>query len=835
MSFRRLIYNLSFFLMVVFYSITVSAALPDVNGVTGAYVNENNIAHVLHVSTDGNDNNPGTLDLPLLSINKAADLAGQYQQNNEGSRIIIHPGIYRETIDALIKYPVTVSLGAAIIFEPYVSGTVTISASEVYSDWQQVEADVYRHSWAYDWGLWVDIPVGGAQYEKDIFLNNPILRRREMFFVDGELLAQALNYSELEQLENSFFVDEGNDLVYIHLTSGTNVNALSVEGAERMHIFRTYRNRSLVVRGLKFEHATNVIFGNGAVHFEESEDIVFEDNVVQWCNGIGWAFQGNSVNSGGGPLHYYPCERITARRNVANYNGIAGAKTHLTRNTLFEDNVTSYNNWRGVIANLTWGWTGTRFYLMHDAILRRHTSVGNHARGIWFDTDADNILVENCNLSENVDGLKFEVCQGPILVDNCYICDNSRSGILFHVNREITVRNSQITGNVLFQLEVSSSQVSKYLTDWYLEQPAGFLDTGDLSFYYNIVGGSGIDQQNLIYCPNFTPFLTTFLSDDNYYFHTNEVNVFHIESDYHDFSSWQALTDQDPNSIFSDSFPTPAYCGDFGTRYSVADVDKDCKVNLQDVAAVSAMWGENLTDYTTNRSYIIEPRYDTTFDSTVWPYTNDGSTATVLTNYIWNSGSNEKRCSLMMFDITCIDPSITVQVQQAFLFVHVNDYRHNGDTNVSGRVHGWKFHRMLVPWSEDDTYGTLNGLREGIEYDSSAFATFVHEGNEGPGDKFIPGFEKAIANWLDGSWENYGFIILSFLPTGGTSFNAVTFRSREFITYPNDNPLLVATTTAKASCDDIITQIPEDINNDCSIDLADISLLALEWLETTIP
>jgi len=809
--------------------------LPDVTGVTGARINENpaNIAYIIHVSLDGNDVNPGTFQQPLRTINKAADFAGQYQQNNEGTRIIIHPGIYRETVDALINYPVSGSVGAPIIFEPNESGTVKISASEIYSNWQQEDTDIYSHNWAYDWGLWVDPPEGGAQYEYDLFIDNPILRRREMFFADGQLLTQVLSYSELESLENSFYIDEASDSVFVHLTNGVNINDVIIEGAERMYLFRTYRNRSIIVRGLTFEHATNVVFENGGVSFEECEDILFEDNVVRWCNGNGWGFVGTQVVNEGAPSTYYPTERATVRRNISNYNGIAGGKTFLTRNTILEDNETSYNNWRGQRADLSSGWTGTRFYLMHDSIVRRHRSVGNFARGLWFDTDGDNILLEDSYLCNNADGLKFEVCQGPILVRNCEISNNTDFGILFHAPRGITVQDCNIINNGAYQLIVSSSQVTRYLTDWYLERPASYMDVGDIALSGNVVGGSG--SQKLIHIPDFAPFKSTFESDYNYWYHLDETDVFAENTaacpgctpTYYDYSGWKSITAQDANSTFATEAPVPSYCGDLGTRYPPCDITTDCNVNFSDFSEIASNWLADTTEITVTRDYVFEPWQDTTFNSNNYN-SNDGGTALGLENWIFNGGGNAKRCSLFQFDLGSIDSTNTDNITEGVFHISANTY------GGAGQIHGWRFHRMLVPWSEESTYNQLYGLRSGIEYDATPFNSYVHNGDDDSNHLYMSGFAPAVENWVDGTWPNYGFIIISYAPVGDT-FNAVGFRSREFVQYPNRNPLLRVTAEIGATCDDEEAKWAEDLNADCLINMTDIALLAQDWLETTRP
>jgi parallel beta-helix repeat protein len=566
----------------------------DVSNVTGSVIDEEDITHVLHVSKTGNDSNSGTEVAPLLTINEAADRAGQDQQNNEGTKIIIHPGTYRETVDALLSYPADETITAPIIFEADEAGSVIISGSDVYTGWvPEGTSDVYTHIWLYNWGLHVDPPEGGEQYAKDVFLNNPILRRKEMFFVDGVLLTQVLTYGEMVALEGSFYVEDNptSGLAYIHLSAGANVAEKTVEAAIRYYTFRSVDNRNIVLRGLIFEHSPNVIFDDSSVHFERAVNVFIADCEMRWCNGKGWAFTG-SIDDSGPYTVYNPCEKITVRWTRSNYNGIGGFETNYIRNVVFEDNETSYNNWRGAMGTLVgWGWTGSIPYNIHDAIVRRHRSVGSPARGLWFDTGAHNVLLEDSYLCGNADGLKFEVCHGPVLVKNCVISDNTLSGILFHVSNDIRIEGCTIENNDLYQINVSTGQSERYLGDWEGERPSGYLYPGNLKFSGNVFGGSGSGE--FIYTPGTLYFLETLFSDENYWYHSDSADVFNIVGTSYNFAGWQVAAGVDLNSVYATSAPVPSFCGDFGTIYQRGDVDRNCEIDLQDAARITSLWLED--------------------------------------------------------------------------------------------------------------------------------------------------------------------------------------------------------------------------------------------------
>ncbi|HEV7406588.1 MAG TPA: DNRLRE domain-containing protein [Chthoniobacteraceae bacterium] len=79
----------------------------------------------------------------------------------------------------------------------------------------------------------------------------------------------------------------------------------------------------------------------------------------------------------------------------------------------------------------------------------------------------------------------------------------------------------------------------------------------------------------------------------------------------------------------------------------------------------------------------------------------------------------------------------------------------------------FKCYRILVDWSEAATWfkpfpdrdPTWNGMKAGVDFEAQPFATF-ETAELKKGDTIeIPGFEKAIQAWRDGSWQNYGFLI----------------------------------------------------------------------------
>ncbi|MBE9171070.1 hypothetical protein IQ238_27330 [Pleurocapsales cyanobacterium LEGE 06147] len=75
-------------------------------------------------------------------------------------------------------------------------------------------------------------------------------------------------------------------------------------------------------------------------------------------------------------------------------------------NTIWEDNETSFNNWRGYRADFTgWAIGRAKLHLVRNGIFRRHQSIGNMTRGLWFDIGNKNILIEDLTAIHNIRGL----------------------------------------------------------------------------------------------------------------------------------------------------------------------------------------------------------------------------------------------------------------------------------------------------------------------------------------------------------------------------------------------------------------------------------------------
>ncbi|SHJ45880.1 T9SS type A sorting domain-containing protein [Pseudozobellia thermophila] len=91
-------------------------------------------ARDIYVAKNGDDNNPGTLELPYLTIAKAASVAVA------GDVVFIREGTYEETLAPLNSG----SPGQPIVFQSYPGEKVVISAMEALSGWTHDGGSIYK-------------------------------------------------------------------------------------------------------------------------------------------------------------------------------------------------------------------------------------------------------------------------------------------------------------------------------------------------------------------------------------------------------------------------------------------------------------------------------------------------------------------------------------------------------------------------------------------------------------------------------------------------------------------------------------------------------------------
>jgi parallel beta-helix repeat protein len=488
------------------------------------------------------DSNLGTEALPFKTISKATAVALNNNKQHKGTNILIAPGTYRESINIPPDWQET---DAPFTFEAIEKGKVVVSGSDVWTGWErQGSSSIYTHAWPYTWG---EAPYP-PYWEGNVVLQ-PIVRRREMIFVNGALLDQVLSAAAMKP--GSFYVNETEGKVYIQSPAGVGMDTATVEVAVRSGILQVVTKQNVTIRGLVFTHDNTPMQGSAA-KIDSCTNVLLEDNRFLWNN---WG--GLAILNGQG---------TTLRRNVASYNGVVGMEAWKTKQLVAEENETSYNNWRGVKGEFI-GWTaaGMKILHLHNGVFRRHRSVGNQTGGLWFDTDCTDVLVEEAFLSENLtNGVFLEAVQGPLTIKDSTICHNEKvAGVFIANSRNVLLEKNIIYGNRDAQVLLSGEyEGTRGVKNW---------ETGETlqlkSERWTLKNNTivGLDSGPFVLKTTLSPaswehFVATLTSDSNLWFNANRSDVFQVAGAILlDLKAWRSTTSRDLGSIFADpQFVDPA-------------------------------------------------------------------------------------------------------------------------------------------------------------------------------------------------------------------------------------------------------------------------------------
>lgn len=453
------------------------ASIPSLNniqtfnsrGITGAQINENQIKQTIHVNinhSNASDNNSGLEENPLKSLAAAVEKAKEYLKQGESTKIVIHPGLYREGEIVFDGNKLgSQAKDALLVIEGTEKGQVILSGSEEWrpDTWQQV-GSYYQRDWPYNFGN-----EGGAWGKHGP--KKVIAHRSEMVFVNGKLLKQVLlekydytwpdsfdgkgshEYIGLEDPQNvlkpnTFGVverDENTNKIYTKPADGVDFANAKIEVATKRFIFQFVDMDNVVLRNLSFQHTANKLASDtigAAVTFGPwwqaenkfiGSNILIEDCDFRWNNSNGLTLQG--------------LKNVTLRRNSANYNGVTGIGVWTLLNTVWEDNETNFNNWRGYMGDFTgWAIGGAKLHLVRDGVFKRHQSIGNMTTGFWFDIGNRNILIDDLTAIHNSPGpgLFLEISPGPLMVRQALLADNGWTNLLISETDNTFIENSII-------------------------------------------------------------------------------------------------------------------------------------------------------------------------------------------------------------------------------------------------------------------------------------------------------------------------------------------------------------------------------------------------------
>lgn len=420
----------------------MACMIPGIRALAQASIVENQ-SNTIYVNTaTGADTNPGTSAKSIKTIQAAVNKALTLAKSGVGSKVMIAPGTYRETV-TINNY----AGSAPITMQAATAGTVVVDGADVLTDWHLASPGIYEYTWK-DTVTGCSLPSGWYTGMP------PVVQANEMVFVNGASMTQVMSASQLHP--GTFYVNISGEQVQVDPPSGTNMASATVEVAARRSTLAVNSSKNLVFRNMVFQHAASCMNLDGAT-VGGSSNVMFANDVAEWNNwgGIG---VDNSHN-------------VTVENTIGNFNGGPGLSGYEDLDSLWQNNETDYNNQRGAMVGLyDFAEGGTKLMRAHTATVSGQKSYNNASQGLWFDTDNMNITITGATLIGNLVGnLQMEANEGPFTVSNSTLCNGG--GI-----QMINTANITLTGNKLYnnggasyqnaQLFLAGNPGGRIVTNW---------------------------------------------------------------------------------------------------------------------------------------------------------------------------------------------------------------------------------------------------------------------------------------------------------------------------------------------------------------------------------
>lgn len=368
------------------------------------------------------DSNPGTQELPFLTINKAAQLL------QPGERVVVMTGVYRERVDPLRGGTAPDKM---ISYEAAPDAKVVIKGSRVVkSGWERSTS--FNLDLPEPTGAAVKIyerrlddldfrgynPFGMVNMMQDRIYLKPKpeelrqhLFRRGAVFVDGKRLEQVELYQELGRHDGAFWCEHDGLTIHVRLPDDADPAQHEVELAIQEQVFapRTRGLNYIRVKGLIFEHAANAfpVPQRGMVSASRGSFWIIEDCTLRHANSVALDIgaQDWDMKSPGVVGH------SIVRRNHIDDVGVCGIAGMAVQDSLLESNLIEHVGWQDV--ELTWETGGIKLHTTKNCLLRnnviRHLL---HSEAIWLD-----YLNSNTRVTANVMGDTLETLRGGIYLE----------------------------------------------------------------------------------------------------------------------------------------------------------------------------------------------------------------------------------------------------------------------------------------------------------------------------------------------------------------------------------------------------------------------------------
>ena len=395
-----------------------ASALPYGNQFVSWEVNAETqiVYHVDKNHTNASDDNPGTNDLPFKSINRAAEIL------KPGDMVIIHEGVYRETIrpasggaspDSMIVYKS--ANGEDVIVkgsEEMVAGSFSPSRGWATGGDEWCRENVSGQGQGKVWQCKLDTlnfegynPFGMLNLMQDQeWLDyrkvnmDPHFKKRGLVFVNGIPLKQVRRPIELnDNPDGAYWAEHHGLTVHIRFPDGKSPHNSKVEMTTKEQLFAPddYGLGYIKIDGIYFLHSGNgfPVPQRGMVSASRGHHWIIENCTIEWANSLG-------VDLGNEMWHttYLPEVGFHVfRKNVVKNCGLSGLQGLRGLNYLIEDNLFENIGWHDAEHGFEAG--AIKLHQSQNTLIRRNVFRNIvHAPGIWLDYLAS----KNCRITNNV-------------------------------------------------------------------------------------------------------------------------------------------------------------------------------------------------------------------------------------------------------------------------------------------------------------------------------------------------------------------------------------------------------------------------------------------------
>jgi hypothetical protein len=328
---------------------------------------------------------------PATRVQTIAEAAAKVQP---GDTVVIHGGIYRETVNVDTSGTAT----SPIRFEAAPGESVIVTGADEIREWRK-EADgdnVFSAPWPHRFITWNKT---GTHPDDDY---HKMIGRCEQVFILGYPLLHVLDRPALSR--GTFHVDLEARRLYVCPRDGADLSKRPplVESSARPLLWQS-KGAYVQLRGIRFRYAANMA-QRGAVVISGDHGVV-EDCVFE------------SMNSSGAT---FAAAGLIVRRCTFQDNGQLGFGANRAHDLVFSDCIVRNNNVKGFRRG--WEAGGDKLVLCRGAVLEKSQFVGNRGNGIWFDIGNEQCVVRNCLIADNEDaGIFYEISYGLHAHDNVIV------------------------------------------------------------------------------------------------------------------------------------------------------------------------------------------------------------------------------------------------------------------------------------------------------------------------------------------------------------------------------------------------------------------------------